>query len=72
MDGFFRLKNGLGFRRLDDGSVEVVDADNAHYIVPPDDWVSVVTHMATAGDLSERHHVASQLHHGTGGATNER
>ena len=65
----FNVKDGLAFKRNDDGSV-IIFGRNGGIVatLTQDDWISVITHMAFNNrDLAEIHRIAEMFHTGEPG-----
>ncbi len=61
----FNVKDGLAFKRNENGSVIILRNGGIIATLTQDDWVSVLTHMANPNrDLAEIHRIAEMFHTG--------
>ncbi len=66
----FHSKDGLGFERLEDGSVRIIKADNVfnpkkidfEVILDSDAWVSVISFVCANAGTAEKHQEALSFH----------
>lgn len=64
----FNVKDGLAFKRNDDGSVTIVRDGVIITTLTQDDWISVITAMVKVNrDLAQIHQIAKMFHTGAPG-----
>lgn len=61
----FNVKDGLAFKRNDDGSVTIIRNGGIIATLTQDDWISIITHMALNNrDLAYMNRIAEAFHTG--------
>ena len=64
----FNVKDGLAFVKDTRGNIIILKDNSTVATLTQDDWISVVTHMASENrDLAEIHRMAEMLHTGEPG-----
>lgn len=63
--GVYHWRDGITFRRKDDGSVQVCTGGlNFLPDIPANEWASIVAHLSKDGGTSETFAAATALHDG--------
>ncbi len=66
----FHYKDGIYFKREDNGSVTVIKKESAHYAaktitefnIDPDGWCSIIATVSDKGETSEKWEEANKFH----------
>jgi hypothetical protein len=69
--GYYHWRDGIYFRRNDDGSVRVASQTHAIlFDVPPNEWASIVAHVSAKGETGEAFARAQAFHAGESDSVN--